>query len=173
MIDSELDESADKAGWPPQLGGLYRLSANMSCSNLLSDIQISNGLCWSLDSKKMYFADSAQRQLYAYDFDQKIGKVSNKINFAATPEGVCPDGDVIQIFSIPAQNPSCLCFAGVNLDYLIVTTAMQGIAHENLDTDVDGSLLIYKAGVKGVGEAWFNLENRYLHDDLSLSETQP
>ena len=48
---------------------------------LFGDINVSNGPCWSPDDKTFYFADSWSGEIWAYDYDIKTGKVSNRRTF--------------------------------------------------------------------------------------------
>src|SRR5690625_5420916 len=52
----------------------------------LAGFQITNGLCWSPDSRTAYLADSPLGVYYAYDFDADSGSFSNRRIFATTPE---------------------------------------------------------------------------------------
>jgi sugar lactone lactonase YvrE len=43
----------------------------------------SNGPCWSPDGCTLYFADTARRAIYAYDYDPMTGKVRSRRLFAS------------------------------------------------------------------------------------------
>jgi len=144
-------------------------------------MQISNGLCWSPDGKKMYFADSPKNEMYQYDLDLQSGYYTNKQVFARTAKDVHPDGSCVDAqgfvwnaqwgagkvvryapsgtidtqVDIPCLQPTCAAFGGPNLDHLIVTTASlpQGRAPEKTS---DGDVFIFKTPYKG------RLENRFV-----------
>lgn len=71
-------------------GRLYRLdlAEKKLAVPLLEDILISNSLCWSPDSKKMYFADSTNNRIDVYDFDAALGIPTNDNTFAITNEDI-------------------------------------------------------------------------------------
>ena len=62
-------------------GALYRLDPDFKVTKLDEGIIVSNGPCWSPDDKTFYFADSWSGEIWAYDYDIKSGKVSNRRTF--------------------------------------------------------------------------------------------
>ena len=42
---------------------------------VLDDLDISNGMDWSVDGKTFYFVDSLAFKVYAFDFDRRTGKL--------------------------------------------------------------------------------------------------
>lgn len=165
------------------LAGLYRLDRG-TAQQMETNIKIANGLCWSLDSKTMYFADSPRRTLYAYDFDAQSGDISNKRIFAETPEGISPDGSIIDAegylwnaqwggsqvvryapngeidftLKLPVSQPTCLAFGGEDLSTLFITSARKWLSDEQLDEQVDaGGVLVYQTEFTGVAEARYRL----------------
>ncbi|KAH9415312.1 hypothetical protein DERP_006406 [Dermatophagoides pteronyssinus] len=61
---------------------LYRLNpATNKLEVQIDEIILSNGLCWSLDSKKMYYIDSGKRSVFLFDYDIDNGNISNKRTF--------------------------------------------------------------------------------------------
>lgn len=160
------------------LAGLYRLDRG-NAQQMETNIKISNGLCWSLDSKTMYFADSPKRTLYAYDFDAQSGNISNKRIFAETPEGISPDGSIIDAdgylwnaqwggsqvvrytpngeinftLKLPVSQPTCLAFGGEDLSTLFITSARKWLSDEALAKEPEaGNVLIYETNFTGVAE---------------------
>lgn len=163
-----------------QAGSLYRLNADSSCTAVIDKVNVSNGLCWSPDGTTMYFADSPNREIYQYDFDGDSGAISNKRVFASTvdmfPDGSTVDadggvwnaqwggsrvvrytteGNVDVIVDTPVTQPTCSCFAGPNLDLLVVTSAKVGLSEEELSHQAEaGNVFIYQVeGVSGVLES--------------------
>jgi sugar lactone lactonase YvrE len=126
-----------------------------------SGICISNSTAWSPDGRVMYFADSAQRTIWAYDFDVKAGMPRNKRVFATVEENVGPDGSTVDAAGylwnaqwgasrvrrfapdgrvdldvpIPATQPSCCCFGGPGLATLYVTSARIALSQERLEKE--------------------------------------
>lgn len=161
-----------------QMAGFYQLDEKGQTQRLLDGLMISNGLCWSPDGKIMYHADSPTRSVHRYDFDLASGTASNGQLFAQTaahcvPDGAtvdaqgniwfalwggsevvkyAPDGDVALRLSVPVSQPTCVCFAGPELDLLFVTSARLGDQQFGPD---DGDILIYKTDVRGLEPAIF------------------
>ena len=59
-------------------GALYRVDPDLSVHKLDDGIIVSNGPCWSPDGNIFYFADSWSGEIWAYDYDQETGSVSNR-----------------------------------------------------------------------------------------------
>lgn len=162
------------------LGALYRLECNGRCTRTLTGIEISNGLCWSPDSSKLYHADSPRRRISVYDFDPNTGDLSGGKVFAQTPPGIFPDGSTVdaqgylwnaqwggsrvvryrpsgevdQVVNLPVSQPTCVAIGGPSMDWLFVTTAREGLSGEQLAKEPDaGNLLIYDIGVRGLPES--------------------
>jgi L-arabinonolactonase len=139
-------------------GSLYRLDPDRSWRKIESGICISNSTAWSPDGRVMYFADSLQGAIWAYDFDVESGTPRNKRVFATVEAGVgadgstvdaagylwnaqwgasrvrryAPDGKVDFDVAIPATQTSCCCFGGPSLATLYVTSARVTISPERL-----------------------------------------
>ena len=63
------------------MGGLYSLERKLSCHKHLSDLDISNGLAWSADTRTLYHIDTIPRKISAYDFDIHEGRISKWNDF--------------------------------------------------------------------------------------------
>ncbi|PCI53320.1 MAG: gluconolaconase [Alphaproteobacteria bacterium] len=160
------------------LASLYRLDQGVS-SKMADGINISNSICWSLDSKIMYFADSAKQSIYAYDFDEMSGNISNRRIFVRTCDGASPDGSVVDaegylwnaewkghrivryapngdinlVLPLPVSQPTCLTFGGADMSVLFVTSAREGLSVEEFERQpMAGNVLIYKTDFCGVSE---------------------
>lgn len=160
-------------------GKLYRIDQNGDETALIDNVLISNSLCWSPNGTKMYFADSPSRQIVAYDFDIDTGTISNPKIFAETPEGIVPDGSVVDsegflwnaqwggsrvvrytndgavdhILEMPVSQPTCVAFGGPDLTWMFVTSASVDLTDDQLtDQPEAGYLFIYKTDVTGIAE---------------------
>lgn len=158
-------------------GNLYCVDKDGAVQRRESGIIISNGLCWSPDSRHMYFADSPLRTIYAYDFDARDGSIANRRVFAHTPEGAHPDGATVDAegylwsahwgagqivrytpdgaidrsLSVPASQPTCVAFGGPDMDLLFVTSARENLSEQALASQPDaGNVFVYKMDVKGL-----------------------
>jgi sugar lactone lactonase YvrE len=135
-------------------GHLYRLDGDHHVTRFEAGFVVTNGLGWSGDGRTMYFTDSPERIIWAYDFDMDAGVPGERRLFAQVPEtegypdGLCvdaedhvwschwdgarvtryrPDGSVQRQVAIPAPRVTSCCFGGERLDTLYVTTATIGM----------------------------------------------
>lgn len=164
-------------------GTLYRLDADGGCTAAETGITIPNALCWSPDGATMYFADSPERVIRAYDFDADAGEISNRHDFARVPEadGVpdgatvdaegylwsahmrgwrvtryAPDGRIDRVIELPCGNITSCGFGGKDLETLYITTARQRLTDAELAAQpLAGSLFAVDPGVAGVAEPVF------------------
>ncbi|MBF7074224.1 SMP-30/gluconolactonase/LRE family protein [Glaciecola sp. MH2013] len=162
-------------------GSLYCLaSAGEKPVRAISDVLISNGLCWSKDGTTMYHADSVKQSIYAFDFDTRSATISNKREFAITtghcfPDGATvdsddhlwnaqwgasqvlrykPDGSIDIVLKTPVSQPSSVAIGGPDMDWLIVTTAKHSLSAEALANEPQsGDVFVYQLNaVKGIEE---------------------
>lgn len=163
-------------------GTLYRFDRS-GCVAVESGITIPNSLCWSPDGRTMYFSDSWQRTICAYNFDPATGQAANKRPFATTaapaiPDGAtidaegclwcaeydgwritrfAPDGRRMRSIDLPLQRPTSCVFGGPDLGTLFVTSATQKLSSEELAKQpLAGALLAMDVGVRGLPESRFN-----------------
>ena len=152
IADPEGRVFAGTIGKTDQSGGLYLLERCGTLTRLFSGTGCSNGMGFSLDLSKFYWTCSTTRRIFQFDYDRSNGELSNRrLFYAASPaEGVpdglvvdaegyiwsarwgggsiirhAPDGSQITSMVFPAPNVTSLCFAGPNLDLVVVTTAKQ------------------------------------------------
>ena len=76
-----------------ELGGLYRLDDDLVARRLTGRITTGNGIDWSPDGSVLYFVDSGDYLVRAFDFDGRDGSVSGNrvVARVAEPDGL-PDG---------------------------------------------------------------------------------
>lgn len=133
-----------------ELGFLVRVDEDGSAHIVDDGIRLANGLGFSPDGSTLYFTDSADRVIYAYDYRASDGTVRNRRVFVRVPGdqglpdgltvdaegfvwsarwfGGCivrydPDGRVQQTVAIPAAQTSSLAFGGTDLEDIFVTSA--------------------------------------------------
>lgn len=164
----------------PGAGALYRLDPDLTWHRVLDGVTISNGIGWSPDDRFMYYADSATRQVAVFDFDLEAGTVSDRRLFVDTsgyegmPDGLtvdadgcvwvafyrgaavrrfAPDGRLLEELVTPVPRPTSVCFAGPELDTLVVTVRGET---SDLDGHATGAHL-YAAtpGTRGLPTAMF------------------
>ena len=163
-------------------GELFCVDHDGAISKHLDGIGVSNSLCWSPDGSTMYFGDSAQKEIWAFDFDQAAGTISRKRLFATTPEptspdGSCvdadgflwnaewgqgrvvrysPDGDVDGVLQLPVSHITCVAFGGRELTDLYVTTATFGLSDEQRDAEQQaGDVFVFDTPYRGLTECRF------------------
>jgi sugar lactone lactonase YvrE len=166
-------------------GTLYRLDPDLSLHKLDDKIIVSNGPCWSPDSKTFYFADTWSGEIWQYDYDLATGSVANRRTFAKVDrsrggaadgstvdaEGCLwnalvydgrlvryrPDGSVDRIIEMPVKKVTSVMFGGPALDILYVTSmAKPPLPRFPGDGVQRGSLFaIYDLGIRGVPEPRF------------------
>lgn len=163
---------------------LYCLESNLNLTSHLSGLSISNSLCWSPDSSRVYHADSPQHRIDVYDFNAALGLLSNPQTFVELapglePDGACidsegclwsaqwggrqvvrytPSGEVSAILKLPVSQPTCVALGGPELNWLCVTSARQGLTAKQLtEQPLAGSVFIYQVNVVGLPESRFRL----------------
>ena len=166
-------------------GTLYRLDPDLSLHTLERGIVVSNGPCWSPDGNTFYFNDTWSGEIWAYDYDQPTGNISNRRTHAhvdmsgggaadgstVDAEGYlwnalvydgklvryAPDGSVDRVIEMPVKKVTSVMFGGPDLDVLYVTSmARPPLPRFPHDGVARGSLFaLYGLGVRGLPE------NRY------------
>ena len=156
---------------------LYSMDKHFTVQVHESAIRISNGICWSPDARRFYFADSPRNAIFAYDFDPDTGTIYNKRLFAKTPSDVFPDGAEVdvdgclwsahwggrcvvrytpegkedRVLNLPVTQAAGLGFGGPERDLLCVTSAKDGLDPEALqEQPLAGSVLIYRTTTQGL-----------------------
>lgn len=157
---------------------VVRVEHDLSVSLLFKGVSCANSICFSPDGKTMFFADTPDRQLVAYDYDTQLGQVSNRrehrsfANEPGLPDGSCvdaegglwnaewegrrvvrvaPDGTIDQVIDVPVWKPTCCAFGGADLDTLFITTSRLFSDEKTLADEPDsGGLFAVKPGVRGV-----------------------
>ena len=165
--------------------GLYIVKGNGECQQVLKDVIVSNGICWSLDDKKMYYQDSPLRSLSSFDCELDKGILTGRKEVAKMPEdmgnpdgntidadgmvwmanwgGACVSqwnpntGEMLQKIDIPAYNVASVAFGGENLEDLYVTTTSIRMPKdkEKLYPDA-GKLFVCQPGCKGIKANYFS-----------------
>ncbi|MGB8479566.1 MAG: SMP-30/gluconolactonase/LRE family protein [Acidobacteriaceae bacterium] len=138
-----------------QHGYLFRIDNDGTGHVVDEGIRLANGLGFSPDCSTLYFADSAERVIYAYDYRRADGSIRNRRTFVKVPSteglpdgltvdaegfvwsaqwfGGCivrydPDGKEQQRIRIPASQTSSLAFGGPDLTDIFITSARMGDA---------------------------------------------
>jgi len=166
-----------------QRGRLYRLDRT-ALTAMLDGLDVPNSLCWSPDGRTMYFADSAQRTIWAFPFDPAAGTLGERRVFVRTgddeaPDGAtvdaegyvwsarygggrvvrhAPDGRIDRMQPVPASQVTSCAFGGPDLATLFITTATQRLSPEQLAGQPRaGGLFAVEVGALGLAEPRFAL----------------
>jgi sugar lactone lactonase YvrE len=127
----------------------------------------------------MYFADSPTRQIQKFEFDGVTAGLGQGAPFAGLEVGGVPDGSTVDAdgclwnaqwggsrvvrsaptgaidleLPLPVSQPTCLCFGGVGMNLLFVSTATEGLSRERLRVEPEaGRVLIYQTSYEGIQE---------------------
>jgi sugar lactone lactonase YvrE len=141
-------------GEQAKTGHLYRLDPDRHIERFEAGFVVTNGIEWSGDGRTLYFVESAQRRIWAYDFDMHAGRPGARRLFAELPpEAGYPDGltvdeedhvwsahwdggrvtryrrdgSVERVVSLPVPRTTSCCFGGPDLATLYVTSAKIGL----------------------------------------------
>ncbi|XP_006009938.1 regucalcin isoform X2 [Latimeria chalumnae] len=161
-------------------GSLYTLHADHSVVKHFDQVDISNGLDWSLDHKTFYYIDSLSFAVDAFNYDLQSGSLSSRRVIyrlekdEGIPDGMCIDaegklwvacynggrvlridpetGKRIQTVRLPADKTTSCCFGGKDYSELYVTSAYEGMDEEWMakQPQAGGIFKITGLGVKGI-----------------------
>lgn len=164
------------------VGHLFRFDLAEGLVDVAGGICIPNSLAFAPDGRTMYFADSLQHRIDAFDYDPATGTRGAARPFAAStppafPDGSCidadgglwnaefhgarlvrhaPDGRVERVIPLPVQRPTCCAFGGPGLGTLYVTTTSQRMSEAELAAEpLAGALLALDVGRCGLPEPRF------------------
>ena len=160
------------------LGELYRLNAGSVLTTVVKGVTVSNGLGWSPDGSRMYYADSPMRRVDMFDYDPATGEAFQRRVFAdlsafdGVPDGLtvdadgcvwvaiwgggvlrrfAPDGTQDAVIQVPVSQPTSCAFGGPGMTDLYVTTASVGLGEAELKAQpLAGRLLRLHPGPVGL-----------------------
>lgn len=167
----------------PHQGKLYRMVGNR-LAVVLENITISNGLAWSPDERTMYYIDTYEQVIYAFDYNNSNGHISGKrvaVTIPLTmgsPDGmtvdstgnlwvalwgggavVCFDpksGQQIDTIEVDAPNVTSCVFGGSDMNTMIITTAREGLSERQLKQyPLSGKVFITNISCKGIKPNYF------------------
>jgi sugar lactone lactonase YvrE len=160
------------------VGELYRLDPGSRLNPVVKNVTVSNGLGWSPDGSRMYYADSPLRRVDVFDYDPATGEASARRPFAdlsaaeGVPDGLTvdadgcvwvamwggsalrrftPEGEPDAVLPVPVSQPTSCAFGGPELADLYITSARDGLTEDQLATQpLAGRLLHVRPGPVGL-----------------------
>lgn len=161
-----------------EAGNLYSLNPDHGVEVKITGVTISNGMAWDTDDNIFYFIDTPERTVYAFDYEEESGDISNRrIVKEFSREDGFPDGMTIDtgnklwialydgskvirmdpasgetLFEVPLPVPkvtSCT-FGAADFDELYITTARENMSEDDIkEAPLSGSLFKAKVPFKG------------------------
>lgn len=141
-------------------GALYCYRASGQCVRHAMGFSVTNGPTWSRDERTMYFNDTVNGRIHAFDFDSASGALSNRrewLRFArgdGLPDGMTTDAagrlwlahwggacvschDPVSAaelgrIALPTDHITNCAFGGPDLRTLYITSARSGLSTERL-----------------------------------------
>lgn len=185
MWIGSMDERAETTpGFPA--GHLFRVDTDGGASAVIAGVATSNGLAFSPDARTMYWTDTSEQIIWAFDYDVNTGSAHNKrmhIDFGplpGKPDGACvdeegcywvacvygwsvvrftPDGRLDRTIELPVEKPSMPAFAGPDLDALVVTSISTGGRRPAAPGQPEaGGLLVLEPKVGGLPEPYARID---------------
>ena len=158
------------------VGRLYRLDIDGSITKLWSEIDLPNGMGFTLDRDGLYVTESNTNTIHLFEYDEETGQLGDRSVFAHYPEeewmydGLTVDsegrvwsalfggaaivrhdenGEIDRTIEIPATSVTSLAFCGPSFDQLYVTS---GTFLAEADDEYPGGLFVITPGETGVEE---------------------
>jgi sugar lactone lactonase YvrE len=158
---------------------LYRLDADGEVAVIDDDLTLSNGLAWSPDGSVLYSVDTTPGVVWSRAYETASGAcgeraVALRID-GGSPDGLCvdadgnlwiaiwgagevrcytPGGKRLSTVDVPAPHTSSVAFVGPSRDTLLITTARDELAPEQLaEFPLSGHLFTARPEVAGLPAA--------------------
>lgn len=151
-------------------GSLYRCDPDGTINRMEENLTLPNGMGWSPDNETMYFIDTADRRIYAYDFNEEYGSIENRRTFVefadsnnGEPDGLAvdangniwvslwdgwriskfsPEGEHLDDVIVPVPRPTGCIFNELDYSKLFVTSARIRISEATLkEAPLSGSIM--------------------------------
>lgn len=169
--------------------GVYHVDENLRITPWFRGVSSGNSICFSPDGTVMYFSDSPEGKIWAYDYDSQLARISNKrllydfLEEPGLPDGsvvdaegyiwnaewngyrivrISPDGLLDRVVEVPVKNPTCVAFGGEDLKTLYITTSRLMMSESELESmPTSGSLYALDIDVEGITDSPFgyNFQN--------------
>jgi sugar lactone lactonase YvrE len=179
-------------------GALYRIDGSLRPERVFESITIPNSLGFSPDGRTMYFADTREGVVRAYDYDAAVGRPGQARSLIeadalpGVPDGcavdaeghvwttrfgagcvvrVAPDGEIGAMIALPTSQPTSCALGGAGLRTLFITTARQRLSVEALRAQPEaGHLFAIEVEVPGLPEPEFWTERPRSDEPTRMEE---
>jgi sugar lactone lactonase YvrE len=169
-------------------GSLYRVDADLRVKHVLGGLRVPNALAWSPDDRVLYFADTRDGRLRAYEFARETGELGRmrvlvddgvlpgRPDGATVDSAGCiwnarygggcvarntPRGTVDRIVGLPVSQVTSCAFGDADLRTLYITTATQRMTAAELAAQPSaGALFALRVEAAGMPEPAFRSSTR-------------
>lgn len=151
-------------------GSLWRISPSGDCQLLLADLTIPNGMDWR--GGEFWFVNGPTEEIRCYRWDESgLSDSGRAFDTNGTPDGLVidqsgdiwlalwgegrvdhfdRDGRVVDSVEVASPHSTSLCFAGPDLDVLVMTSAKFAMTQQDLNDFANaGDVFSLKTGVTG------------------------
>lgn len=161
-----------------EAGAFFRVDRDGSVTQVLSNLSVPNGFCWSQDNQYLYHIDSLDHAVKRFEYDESSGSLTQPKTIISLPDqsmlpdGMCMDeqgnlwiamwgghkvvcynpdnGELMAEVQVPAPHVTSCTFGGENFDKLYIITARLGLSESQLEAyPLSGSLFCCEPGVSG------------------------
>lgn len=167
---------------PAQAGRLHSFTFGEGLREEPDVAELHNGMAWSSDSKTFFLSHSNTGEIFAFDYEEIGGKISNRRVFATVPtelgipdggaidtEGgywsalhgggklrrFHPNGSVDRDIDLPVSQPTMPAFAGEDLSTLYLTSASDQMSAEAKTREpLAGGLFRLDPGARGIARSF-------------------
>lgn len=150
---------------------------------VVDEVATANSTAFSPSGDVMYFADSEEREIRAYDYNPATGTPSKRRSFVALAEGegkpdgstvdatgalwnarfgggavarYLPDGTLDTVVRVPVPNVTCCALGGPTMRRLFITTARIEMTPDALDANPQaGGLYVVDVPVRGIQQGTY------------------
>ena len=136
---------------------LYKLIPDRQVTELLGGVGLSNGLDWSDDRTRFFYADSFSGGVDVFTCDPATGELGERSRFITIDHGIpdgltldadgclwlavfgtgevrryTPAGDLDTVIGLPVDQPTSMTFGGDDLSTLYITTARENLTEAEI-----------------------------------------
>ncbi|OGB33875.1 MAG: gluconolactonase [Burkholderiales bacterium RIFCSPLOWO2_12_FULL_61_40] len=160
-------------------GALYRYQGGSDCTQMHAGFAVTNGPTWSLDGRTLYFNDTVQGRVHAFDVDPTTGTLgASRLWLQLGPQDGFPDGmttdaagriwiahwgsacvtchdpdSALELarITLPTSHITSCAFGGADLRTLYITSACSGLnSQQVLNQPLAGALFCVDIGSPGL-----------------------